>query len=264
MAATLFLVHGSHPCATVERALALKGIDHRVVEWPPPLHAPLQTLLFRRRTVPGIRFDGGERVSGSRAILRRLDELVPEPPLLPSDPAARERVLEAERWGDEVLQAVVRRVLWYALGERPTAIPSFQEHSRLPIPKAALPLMSPMIVAVEQRMNHATPAGARADLADLPGHLDRIDGWLADGTLGGARENAADLQIAASLRLLMTLEDLREPLAARPAGQLALRIFPQFDGHVPAGTLPADWLTSLSAPATPPAKGRGKRAAARG
>ncbi|WP_320673169.1 glutathione S-transferase family protein [Patulibacter defluvii] len=259
MAATLFLVHGSHPCATVERALALKGIEHRVVEWPPPMHAPLQTAIFRRRTVPGIRFDGGERVVGSRAILRRLDELVPEPPLLPADPAARERVLEAERWGDEVLQSVPRRVLWHALGEAPTAIPSFQEHSRLPIPKAVLPLMSPAIVAIERRMNHATPAGAKADLADLPGHLDRIEAWLADGTLGGSSENAADLQIASSLRLLMTIEDLREPLAARPAGQLALRIFPQFDGHVPAGTLPAEWLAPLTAPAAAAPAKRGRK-----
>ncbi|CAN5450062.1 hypothetical protein BH20ACT17_BH20ACT17_03100 [soil metagenome] len=50
-------------------------------------------LRFAQRTVPALRLDGGEKVQGSRAILRRLDELVPEPPLLPADPAARDAVL---------------------------------------------------------------------------------------------------------------------------------------------------------------------------
>ena len=71
MGTTLFVVHGSHPCATVERALELKGLAYSRFEWPPPAHALGQRLIFGRRTVPGIRFATGERVSGSRAILRR-------------------------------------------------------------------------------------------------------------------------------------------------------------------------------------------------
>ena len=39
----------------------------------------------------------------------------PEPPLFPSDPAARTAVEEAERFGDEDLQAPVRRILWNAV-----------------------------------------------------------------------------------------------------------------------------------------------------
>lgn len=245
MPATLFVVHGSHPCATVQRALELKGIEHRVAELPPAMHAPVVKLLFGRRTVPGLRLEDGERLTGSRAILRRLDELVPSPALLPEDEAARERVLAAEAWGDDVLQPVARRVLWYALDRAPTAIPTFQEHSALPMPAAVRPLLTPAIVALEHRMNRITPAGVRSDLLDLPRHLDRIDGWLQDGTLGGPQQNAADLQIAATLRLLMTMEDLDGPIRARPAGTLTLRVFPEWDGRVPAGTLPADWLRAL-------------------
>jgi glutathione S-transferase len=247
MPATLFVVHGSHPCATVARALELKGVDHDVFEWPPTAHYLPQKLLFGRRTVPGLRLEDGERLSGSRAILRRLDELVAEPRLVPTDAAAAERVLEAERWGDEVLQPVVRRVLWCALGRVPTAIPSFQEHARRPLPPAATLLLGPAVVAIEQSANRVSDAGARADLRDLPLALERIDGWLADGTLGGAQPNAADLQVAASLRLLMTMEDLAGPIGDRPAGQLARRIFPDWDGHVPAGAFPAEWLAHLRA-----------------
>jgi hypothetical protein len=43
----------------------------------------------------------------------------------------------------------------------------------------------------------------------------------------------------------MTMEDLAGPLRARPAGKLALRVFPEWDGHVPAGTLPEEWLVAL-------------------
>ena len=72
--------------------------------------------------------------------------------------------------------------------------------------------------------------------------LDRIDGWIADGVLGGDKPNAADLQIASSLRLLMVLGDLRPLVESRPAGALALRIFPDFPGDVPAGSIPAELL----------------------
>jgi len=87
--------------------MSIKGLSYRVTEWPPPLHAPMQFVLFGVRTVPALELDG-EKVSGSRAIMRRLEQLAPEPSLFPADPAARARVEEAERWGDEVFQPVAR------------------------------------------------------------------------------------------------------------------------------------------------------------
>jgi glutathione S-transferase len=67
VAIDLYVVHGSHPCAAVERALELKGLAFRRIELPPPLHAPIQRVMFGARTVPAIKLDGGEKVSGSRA-----------------------------------------------------------------------------------------------------------------------------------------------------------------------------------------------------
>ncbi|MGH2942119.1 MAG: glutathione S-transferase family protein, partial [Solirubrobacteraceae bacterium] len=128
----LYVVHSSHPCEAVRKALDLKGIPYKAVELLMPTQAPLQKLRFGRRTVPGLKLDGGEKILGSRAILRRLDELVADPPLLPADGDARAAVLDAERWGDEVLQPVARRLVWTALKHRPDAIPSYQEASRLP------------------------------------------------------------------------------------------------------------------------------------
>ena len=89
--------------------------------------------------------------------------------------------------------------------------------------------------------NHASEDSARADLAALPGLLDRIDEWIAEGVMGGERPNAADLQIGSTIRLLLTLGDVRPLIEGRPAAEL-IRWFPPMVGEVPAGVLPAEWL----------------------
>ena len=58
---------------------------------------------------------------------------------------------------------------------------------------------------------------SRADIAELPRQLDRIDAWIGDGLLGGAQPNAADLQIGSTIQLLLTLGDVRPLLAGSPA-----------------------------------------------
>src|SRR5436853_7924426 len=62
------------------------------------------------------------------------------------------------------------------------------------------------------------------DLARLPSMLDRVDAWIAAGDLGGVPATAADYQLAGSLRLLLTLEDLAPSFHDRPAGTLARRL----------------------------------------
>lgn len=249
MSARLFVVHGSHPCATVERALELKGVPFARVELPPPAHALIQRLLFGGRTVPGIRFDDGEKVQGSRAILARLEERVPSPALLPEDPDAARAVRDAERWGDEVLQPLGRTILWPTLQEHPEAAASFSEGGRLPLPDAALEAMMPVIARLEMRLNRTSAAVRDADLRALAGHLDRIDGWLADGTLGAQPvPNRADLQIAPTLALLMTMQDLRDVIAPRPAGALADRLYPGTAGAIARGALEPGLVGALARP----------------
>jgi glutathione S-transferase len=97
-------------------------------------------------------------------------------------------------------------------------------------------------------MNSADDAAVRHDLASLAGWLKRIDDWIAEGVLGSDPPNAADLQIGASVRLAMTLDDLRPHIAARPAGELALRVIPDFPGQAPP-VLPSAWLEPLRAAA---------------
>ncbi len=56
--------------------------------------------------------------------------------------------------------------------------------------------------------------------------------------------NAADLQIGGSLRLRETVGDARPRLAGRPARALAVALFQDFAGELPAGAFPAGWLAA--------------------
>jgi len=247
MRAKLYVVAASHPCFAVRRALELKGIPFKRVEWPPTLHVPLQRLRFAQGTVPGLVLDG-EKVIGSRTIMHRLDEIQAEPPLYPSDPDGRRRVEEADRWGEEVLQALARRMTWWTLRHRPRAIVTYGADSELPLPDFAAVATAPLITRIEWRINDVSDAAIERDLRDLPEHIDRVDAWIGDGTLGAEAPNAADLQIGASVALLRTITDLGPLLAGRPALELAERHFADFPGEVEEDTLPREWLEPLVSP----------------
>ena len=246
MKARLFTIPASHPGWTARLMLERKGIAYSRIDLVAVLSRPiLRAAGFPGVTVPALRIDG-RRVQGSRAIARELDRLVPEPPLYPADAAARKKVEEAEAWGDEVLQEVARRLAWNRLSKDSGPIRSYLEGAKLGLPVAVAAKTAPPIAKLSARLNDADDAHAIADIAALPGLIDRVDGYVADGVIGGDPPNAADLQLAPSIARLMTMADLRAFIADRPAGDLARRLVPDFPGHVPASFPPA-WLEPLSA-----------------
>ena len=245
MKVKLYVVAASHPCWAVKHALEMKGVPFKRIEWPPSLHVPLQRLRFSQGTVPGLTLDR-ERVIGSRTIMHRLDELWPEPPLYPADPEARRRVEEADRWGEEVLQALARRIFWWTLRKQPGAIVTYGEDSELPLPDFVAVATAPLIVRIEWRINDVSDAAIERDLRDLPGHFDRVDAWIADGTLGDDIPNGADLQIGAAIALLNTIADVRPLLAGRPALEDAMRHFSDFPGEMSEGLLHREWLPAAT------------------
>ena len=248
MDARLYVIPGSHPSRTVIAMLDLKGIPYKRTDLMPVVSkGVLRAAGFGGITVPALKIDG-RKFQGSREIARELDRIRPEPPLLPADPEARAAVERAEAWGDETLQPAARRVLWNALRRDRSPLASYSQGARLGVPIGLAVKTGQPLVALSARLNQATDENVRADLAALPGMLQLVDDWIAEGVLGGERPNAADLQIAASLRLLMTLRDLREPIAARPAGALAMRFVPDYPGDAPP-ILPAAWLEPLRATA---------------
>lgn len=251
MSITVYYVPGSHPCNAVFKALELKGLPYRKVVVIPPLHRLQMRLMFGGRTVPGMRYvdesERVEKVQTTRAIMRTLDSIKPDPPLFPEDPELRRRVIAAESWADGDFQALGRRLVWAHLSRSPQAMLSYAAGERMPLPAPALRAAARPVALIQSRLNRASDRQVRADLASLPQLLDRIDDYIAEGVIGGDRPNAADLQIAASLNLWMTMDDIRPLVENRPCGALARRLFPHGAGHIPGGVLPADWFPAADA-----------------
>jgi glutathione S-transferase len=111
----LYVMPISNPAAAGAAMLAHKRIPHTLVRLMPGLHPVLVRLAgFEGFTVPALEL-GGRKVQGSRRIARVLDEVRPDPPLFPTDPELRARVEEAERWGEQALQPLPRRMFRYLL-----------------------------------------------------------------------------------------------------------------------------------------------------
>jgi glutathione S-transferase len=248
--ATLYVIPGSHACRTSMLMLEHKGIGYRRVELMTGPHSlsvrlrgfpghrtPIRSvdgdtprplrLMDRLGTVPALRY-GDERIQTNHDIARFLDRTQPQPPLFPADPGRREAVEAAERWGDEVLQMAARRLGFAAVLHGLDRIDHRGNDGRL----------GPLLARDERRRAmssrtaarvffKANPDSEREMLAALPAMLDRVDAWIADGTLNGDALNAADFVIAPSIALLAYRNDLRPDIAARPAGALIDRLLPE-------------------------------------
>src|SRR3954451_15856537 len=228
----------SHPCAAVEAALKLKGLEYEKVELPAGPHPQEMEKIYGpgRATVPGMLIDD-EPVHGSNAILERLEQLAPEPSLYP-EPLA-EAVREAARWGDDELQPLGRSLPWGALQFRPEAMGTFGGGG--PLDPAGVDYAL-RFVRGSWKYHHITAVRLAEDLAGLPAKLDRVDRYVADGVLAGAAPNAADLQIGATLSVLLTVGDVRGLIEGRTAEKEGRRWVEERPGLVPAGAFPAGWV----------------------
>jgi glutathione S-transferase len=249
--ARLFIIPASHPSVAVELMLDHKGIAYKRTDlFPVASKAVVRAAGFPGVTVPALKIDGA-KVQGSRQIARELERLRPEPPLFPADPERRIAVEEAERYGDEEMQHPIRQITWWSLKRDGAPLRSYSEGAKLGIPIALAVKTAAPVIALSARFNKATDENARAAVAKIPAMLDQVDAWIASGVLNGEQLNAADFQIATSLGLALTLDDLRPAIENRPAGALAKRVVPDYPGKAPP-ILPAEWLAPLrqSSPAS--------------
>ena len=243
MAATLYSLALSHPALAAHRMLEVKRIDHRVVNLLPGLHpVPLRLAGFPGPTVPALVLDG-RRIQGSREISRALDELSPTPRLFPEAAERRGEVEAAERWGEEVLQAVPRRIFRWLTANRLEARRWLAaEHVR--IPGSTLLARSSLQARAFARAVGASDEAVRRDIAELKTLLSRVSSLREKGIIGGPEVNAADFQIASSVRALGLFTDLAPLIADHPAVSYARELFPDFPAGPPP-LLPPEWLTPL-------------------
>ena len=222
MPAKLYVIPGSHAARTGMLLMEHKGIPYELKELPTGMQPAVRLRGFPGRTVPALRWDG-RRVQTNMEIARFLDEVEPDPPLFPADPERRAAVEEAERWADETLQMDARRLVLAAAFDWPEG---FGDDGRLG------PLLwkhgwSRRIgVRLPIAFFRVNREAERRLLDRLPAHLDRIDGWIESGVLGGTELNAADYAIAASMALLTYRPDLRPEIERRPVGRLVDRVLP--------------------------------------
>jgi glutathione S-transferase len=241
---TLTGIPGSHPVAAVQAMLELKALPYVRRDFPNQIHRRLLRLRgFRGTTVPTARIDG-RRVEGSRAIARALDELKPQPPLFPAGAERRAEVEELERWADEELQEVARRLAYWAVQHDRASLATFASPSYLPFPDRAMPLLVPLLAPIVLRGMRVDDEATRRRLETLAVQLDRVDAALETCVLGGTEPTAADFQVAACVRLLLCFDDLRPRIDPRPAGALARRLLPDYPGRF-AAVFPAEWLRPL-------------------
>ena len=241
MTARLYGIPASHPVYAATLMLERKGIAYSRVDLPQWFHRPLlRALRFPGSTVPALVLDG-RRIQTTKAIARALDAMRPEPPLLPADPDRRAQVEAVESWCDGDIQQMGRRLVYWALSRQGDAVASYLDGSKLILPMPLVTPLAPVIIKILARDHRARDEAVRRDLASLPRILDRVDGWIADGVLGGDEPNVADYQVATSLALLMSHDDLRPLIAPRPAGRLATRIAPDYPGRMPPA-FPREWL----------------------
>jgi glutathione S-transferase len=235
---TLHVLPPSHPCKTVEAALRRKDLEFELVTLTPGPHTEEMERVYGegKTTVPGLLVDG-EPVHGSTSILQRLEELAPEPSLYP-EPLA-DRIREAELWGDRELQDLGRRLPWGALHFRPEAMGTFGGAG--PLDPAGTDFAI-RYVRASWKYHGISAERVADDLKGLPEKLDHVDRLAADGVIGGDEPNAADLQIGATLRVLLLVGDVRPLMEGRPCAEIARRWFPDYSGDVPAGAFPASWI----------------------
>jgi len=246
----LYGLPGSHPTMAVQAMLERKGLGFRRVDLVPFLARAIVRRAMRlpQNTVPVLAVDG-RRVQGSREIARELDRLRPEPPLFPTTPDQRLKVEEAERWGEEELQHPIRQISLWAMRANRVPIRSYMGRSVMGVPAAVAARLAPPFIDRGVRVNEATDEAVRKNLAALDSMLDGVEEWIDAGVLDGEELNAADFQIGASVRLLLTFQDLRPLIEDRPASRLARRVVPDYRGDAPP-VFPPAWLEPLRSPLT--------------
>jgi glutathione S-transferase len=247
----------SHYNEKVRWALDYKGIAHRR-----RVLGPDYLIRAWRATGQGklpILWLDGRAIADSTRIIAALEERYPEPPLYPSDAAARQRALALEDDLDETLGPAVRATI---------VTPLFRNDPDLALrvlttgmPEQAYGRLRPLlrIFPTFYRFRHKiSAANLEKDRAAVAAALDRIEqerqgraylvgeaftvADLTAAALLGALLQPPEIQYPLQVELPPYLQDYRATLLRHPAAQWAAGIYSLHRGHsaeVPSRTAAA-------------------------
>src|SRR5436305_1030047 len=188
----------SHPSQVARKMLDLKRIEYELVHVAPlTQRIHLRLAGFRGGTVPALKLDG-QRIQGSRQIALALDERWPEPRLFPADSTLRARVEEAERWGEEQLQPIPRRLFRYGVARKPELRHWVVRAQRLPIP--ALTAQASRAAAKRKRERRRSACGCPSPLTRGTSRADPGRWCCCDEVLGAGGDQPLSAQLRSGTR----------------------------------------------------------------
>ena len=248
MRAKLYGFWISSPTISVRLMLDFKGIGYEFSKvMPGTQRLAMRAHGFGGGTVPGLKLDG-RSILGSTRISRALEEDCSRDPasfrMIPSAGARSKRPSS----GRTTCSRMPRRPYRWAMARSRPLRRDFAETMGMPLPGLSALLGGP-VTSHYARLVSADEETVRRGLAELPGLLDHVDELIAEGTIGGEKPNAADFQIAPTVRLMLTFADLRPAIEGRPAAARAStgsRVSRR-RAPVPAGRL----ARTLKAPSVP-------------
>ena len=245
----LYVIPGSHACRSGILMLDHKQVPYRRVDLVTLTHPVVarlhgfdaggQTRKAGAKRTFAIRFGdllgtvpalaaNGDRVSTNHGIARYLEEHHPERPLFPADPEQRRAVEEAERWANETFQMTARRTALAWAARDPAEAARGGGDGRMGHLLYRHELVRRLVIPQIGRRIFASNGRAEKELlAELPAMLDKIDGWIGEGVLGGPDPNVADLMVAPSLALILYRPDMAPLFEGRPALELVDRLLPE-------------------------------------
>lgn len=185
----------SPPCGKIHMVLRYKGLRCRVIN----VHSPAEARRASPRGRVPVLVIGGRMIEDSAEILLALDELQPQPPLLPADPALRARARVLEDWADEVLYFLA---VWFRYGHEENC----RRVCRLLFARSSwiVKRLGPFFVRrMTRRRLHGQGTGDKQAAAierEFVGALDAVQSLLGTQVfLLGDQLSSADLAIAALL-----------------------------------------------------------------
>lgn len=198
----------------VVRGLQLKVVGFELVE--PKSPTDLRKWNPQTGKMPVVDFDG-EKVFDSTLILRRLDQLVPRPPLLADDPVAAAAQRQLEDWADESLYWYVMAFLWTPRNSGATA-----KRNLSFMPAFLRPLIVPLMRRQIGGMLRAQGMGRLPEPvlgAEFGARLDDLLRMLGDRPyFYDTRPSVADLAVYGQLHSASSesAPETRRALAERP------------------------------------------------
>jgi glutathione S-transferase len=233
----------SHYVEKARWALDYKRVPHVRRSLLPGLHLlKAKRLTGDISTTPVLTIDGWS-IGDSTRIIAAIEELWPQPPLYPEDPASRGRALELEEFFDEQLGPHIRRAFYNELLPHPQlVVPLFTEGRPL-AKRAGLRAGFPMLRVAMRRRFEISAESAAHSRAKIVAAMDRLEREMsASGFLVGDSFTIADLTAAAlfypvarppefQYRMVAdddlpdSWRDFVNGLAQRPGGQWVAEIY---------------------------------------